>query len=268
MHGLIDSHCHLDFSDFDADRPALLDGIQTAGICGLIVPAVTLKTFPRLKLLCQNHPQMIPAYGLHPLFMSDHQIEHLSELEKWLEAERPCAVGEIGLDHFQANSERTEQQDLFVGQLELAQQHHLPVILHVRKAHDKILQRLKAQRFDRGGIVHAFNGSFEQAKLYLDLGFKLGFGGTLTYSGSRKIRDNFSKLPLDAPVLETDSPDMATASNRGGRNNPLFLSEILTAAKQLRKESESELREAFYTNTMSSLNLCVDQNGMIKVKHP
>lgn len=263
MRELIDSHCHIDFSDFDADRNTLLNAIKAAGITAMVVPAVAVKYFSRLRKLSQSFPQIIPAYGMHPLFISDHQTEHLNELDRWLSAESPCAVGEIGLDNYPGASAFDRQQEMFVQQLALAKQHKLPVILHVRKAHDKILQLLKAQSFSGGGIVHAFNGSSEHAKHYLNLGFKLGFGGTLTYTGSRKIRSHFSRLPLDALVLETDSPDMATANNRGQRNNPLYITDILAVACQLRQESERELREAFYTNTMSCLNLEVINNQLI-----
>lgn len=255
MHQLIDSHCHLDFPDFDKDRPQLLQDIKQAGIAALVVPAVSRQHFSRLKALGTSCPNIFPAYGLHPMFMAQHEDNDLAVLNEWLRQEKPCALGEVGLDFYQQNDDREKQIHYFSQQLSLAQHHQLPVILHVRKAHEEILKSVRHAGFDKGGIVHAYNGSFEQAKRYLDLGFKLGFGGTLTFPHSHKIHDNFKRLPLNALVLETDSPDMATAKNRGNRNNPLFLAEILSAACHIRSENETELREAFYTNTMAVLNL-------------
>ena len=139
--------------------------------------------------------------------------------------------------------------EIFEAQLSIAREAELPVLLHVRKAHDQVLAALRRIRVP-GGIAHAFNGSLQQAQQYLDLGFKLGFGGTLTYERSKKIRQLAHDLPLDAIVLETDAPDMVVSQHRGERNSPEYLPEILAALVEVREEDASGLAK------QTTLNAC------------
>jgi TatD DNase family protein len=170
------------------------------------------------------------------------------------------AIGEIGLDYFIENLDRDRQQELFETQLRIAREADLPVIVHVRKAHDQVLKTLRRIQV-RGGIIHAFNGSLQQGEQYLELGFRLGFGGTLTYEGSKRIRRLARDLPLSAIVLETDAPDIAVASHRGERNSPEYLPECLAALAEVRGEDPAFLAQATGRNAEAVLGLHCNASG-------
>lgn len=239
---LIDSHCHIDVEAFDEDRPEVLGRCREAGINRLLVPGIMSSSWPRLKDICNQYPGLFPAYGLHPVYVENHSRDDIDDLDQWLQRENPVAVGEIGLDYYVTELDRDRQQELFVAQLALAQTYSLPVILHVRKSHDVVLSTLKRHPV-KGGTCHAFNGSLEQAHQYMDCGFKLGFGGMLTYERSHKLHRLAKQLPLDAIVLETDAPDMTGASHHGQRNSPEYLPEALDALATLRNEDRDHIAE-------------------------
>ncbi len=233
---LVDSHCHLDFPAFAPDREAILDHCKKIGIRKIIVPGITRTGWAGQLSLCSRHSHTLyPALGLHPLFLKQHNKNDLTELASLIANTRPVAIGEIGLDYYFPHHDKTLQLYYFETQLEIAEQAGLPVILHVRKAHDAVLGCLR-QRQLKGGIAHAFNGSLQQAEQYLALGFKLGFGGAVTYSRANKLKRLAQQLPLGAMVLETDAPDMAPASHHGERNRPDYLPEILNTLARLRDE--------------------------------
>jgi TatD DNase family protein len=246
---LIDTHCHLDVDDFDADRAAILQRCQRAGITRIVVPAIHAAGWGKLLELCHQETALFPALGLHPVFIESHTDEDLVALEDILATESPLAVGEIGLDYYLAELDPGRQREMFEAQLSIARNAGLPVLLHVRKAHDHVLAALRRIRVP-GGIAHAFNGSLQQAQQYLELGFKLGFGGTLTYERSKKIRQLAHDLPIEAIVLETDAPDMVVSQHRGERNSPEYLPEILAALVEVREEDASGLAE------QTTLNAC------------
>ena len=247
---LIDSHCHIDFEAFDHDRAQVLENCARLGITHLLVPGVKHATWDRLIALTKTYPQLYPALGLHPLFIAEHQIQGLEILEAKIQQHQPVAVGEIGLDYSVKDLDRSKQNLFFEKQLLIAEKFNLPVILHVRKAHDEVLVRLKKSHV-RAGICHAFNGSKQQAEKYIELGFKLGFGGTLTYEHSRHIRQLAADLPLDSIVLETDAPDMVVASHRGERNSPEYILEVLRSLALLRNESLNQLKRKTSLNAFS-----------------
>ncbi|MFO7603093.1 MAG: TatD family hydrolase [Gammaproteobacteria bacterium] len=230
---LVDTHCHLDVSDFDSDREEVLRRCHAGGIEKIVVPAIEQAGWQNLLRLCRQYPGLYPALGMHPVFIHRHQPAHLALLEKYIAESSPVAVGEIGLDFYLKNLDRERQLAFFEAQLEIAKASDLPVLLHVRKAHEQVLNLLKKIRV-KGGISHAFNGSAQQAQQYIDMGFKLGFGGTMTYEGSKKIRQLATHLPLEAIVLETDAPDMVVAQHRGERNSPEYLLHSLAALAALR----------------------------------
>jgi len=251
---LIDSHCHLDVDDFDTDRSAILQRCHAAGVTKIVVPAIHAAGWGKLLELCRQETALYPALGLHPVFIDSHRDVDLTELEEKLAEEDPIAVGEIGLDFFLTELNPQRQQEIFEAQLRMARDAGLPVILHVRKAHDQVLATLRRIRVP-GGIAHAFNGSMQQAQQYLELGFKLGFGGTLTYEGSNKIRKLAHDLPLEAIVLETDAPDMVVSQHRGERNSPEYLPEILAALVEVRQEDAQSLAEKTTLNVCEVLGL-------------
>ena len=251
---IIDSHCHLDFSAFEHDRNAILDNCLDLGVTDIVVPGVLAATWQKLLTWTEQSSRLHCALGLHPVFLDQHRNEHLETLDTFLSNHAVVAVGEIGLDFFIKTLDKTEQQYFFEQQLSLAKKHDLPVILHTRKSHDETLKFLKIHTI-KGGIAHAFNGSKQQAHAYLDLGFKLGFGGMLTYERSRKLRQLAHDLPLDAIVLETDSPDMTVEQHRGERNSPEYLPYVLAALAEIRSESIETIAKQTSTNTKTVLAL-------------
>ncbi len=251
---LFDTHCHLDVPEFDADRDAVLARARDAGVVGILVPAIHAAGWEGLLGLCAREPDLYPALGLHPMYLDRHQEPHLSELERRLGNPRVVAVGEIGLDHYVGDLDPAGQQRLFEAQLAIARNAALPVLLHVRKAHDAVLGSLQRIRV-AGGIVHAFNGSLEQARRYLDLGFLLGFGGMLTYERSTRLRALARELPLDALVLETDAPDMSVAAHRGERNSPEYLPHCLAALAEVRRMDPVRVAQATTASARRLLGL-------------
>ncbi len=257
---IIDTHCHLDAAEFDADRQAVLARARDAGVAGIVVPGVQAKGWDGLWGLCAAEPGLFPALGLHPVYLEQHQEADLAALELQLASRRPVAVGEIGLDYFVSDLDRARQQSLFEAQLVIARDAGLPVILHVRKAHDQVLAALRRIRVP-GGIAHAFNGSLQQAQHYIDLGFKLGFGGMLTYTRSTRLRSLARALPPEALVLETDAPDLVVAPHRGERNSPEYLPHCLAALAEVRGEPLEGVAQQTSANARAVLALATWQAG-------
>ncbi len=247
---LVDTHCHIDIEAFDADREQVLQRASELGVRHLIVPAIDAAHWEGLIGLCDMRPGLFPALGLHPVSLAAHSADDVAALESMIVKHRPVAVGEIGLDYFVRELDRDQQQTLFESQLEVARNIDLPVILHVRKAHDEVIAILKRIPV-RSGTVHAFNGSLQQAQRYIDMGFKLGFGGMLTYPRSTKIKQLAAELPIDAIVLETDAPDMTVATHQGERNSPEYLPYCLQALADVRDVGLDELARLTTRNACS-----------------
>jgi TatD DNase family protein len=189
------------------------------------------------------------------MYLSLHRPEHLEELEERTRTMDLAAIGEIGLDYYIEGGDRAAQQELFEKQLEIAARARLPILLHVRKAHDQVMRTLRAKRFSHGGIVHAFSGSAEQARQYIKIGFGIGLCGTLTYDRARRIRATAAGLPQEAIVLETDSPDIPLAAHRGEDNRPEYLPEILQILAELRNELPEETARATTANAERLLRI-------------
>ncbi|GGP22813.1 TatD family hydrolase [Silvimonas iriomotensis] len=248
---LIDSHIHLDAPEFDADRDEVVARSRAAGITRWVVPAITVATFAKTRDMLR-HDGVSVAYGLHPIYIDQHRDEHIAELATWLAREQPVAVGEIGLDFFVEGLDAARQVAMFEAQLKLARDFDLPVIVHIRRSQDQVLKYLRKWKV-RGGIAHAFNGSRQQADEFLKLGFKLGFGGAMTYSGSLRIRKLAAELPLDAIVLETDAPDIPPAWLDGGRNEPVQMATYLQVLAELRADTAENIARATLANTLAAL---------------
>ena len=251
---IIDTHCHLDLPAFDQDRQQVLDRARAAGVSDLVIPSVLSSGWDRITTYCNADTGLHYALGLHPVFLEQHSDEDLDSLALALSINSPVAVGEIGLDYLRKELDRHRQEYLFTAQLELARAEDLPVILHVRKAHDQVLSLLEKIAVT-GGIVHAFNGSTQQAKRYIDLGFKLGFGGMLTYARSTRLRRLARELPLDSLVLETDSPDLTVSQHRGERNSPEYLPHCLQALAEARGEDPAIIAAATSANARQALRM-------------
>ena len=248
---IIDSHCHLDAREFDAERERLMTEARQCGVGGFVVPAVGALNFDQVAGLSREHDDVCHAYGIHPLFVQQAQEVHLDLLEQRLGEGTAVAVGEIGLDHFVSDVDPALQTHFYVAQLKLARRFGLPVILHVRRAVDAILKQLRRIEVP-GGIAHAFNGSRQQAEIFIRMGFKLGFGGAATFEGSRRIRRLASELPLDALVLETDAPDIPPQWAQGGRNEPANICRYAQIIADLRGMPVDELIAATARNTLTA----------------
>jgi TatD DNase family protein len=256
---MIDSHCHLDAAEFDADRDAVYERACAGGVSNIVVPAIGRVNFGAVAALCRDYPNCTPAYGIHPLYVADAQESDLQALRETLQKETPCAVGEIGLDNFVPDRDVERQTFYFVEPLRIARDLDLPVILHVRKAIDEVLRELRKFKL-RGGIAHAFNGSRQQADEFIKLGFKLGFGGAMTWGRALRIRELAAMLPLEAIVLETDSPDIAPewlsdGHGHTGRNEPGELPRIAEVLAGLRAISSAEVVTATSKNVRQVLKL-------------
>lgn len=252
---LFDSHCHLDFAEFDRDREALLKQMTKIGIDGVLIPGVTKDKWRHIRQLTALHKKVYSAVGLHPLFIKEHRKEHLRDLELAVAMKPLWAIGEIGLDFYEKDIDRKIQIGLFKAQVEIAKSCKLPIILHVRKAHEDVLLYLKTMNFSEGGIVHAFNGSAEQAKRYAAMGFKLGFGGAFTYPGATKLRELAASLPLEDLVLETDAPDMKPVTCKKAHNTPLYLFDNFNELCKLRPEKPKEIADITSHNSRKVLRI-------------
>jgi len=255
---LIDTHTHLDFPDFDSDRREVLAHSRTLGVQRMVVLGVYQQNWQRLWDLVQADADLFAAFGLHPVYLDDHKPADLTELGDWLTRlhghRQLCAVGEIGLDYFLEQLDRERQQSLFEAQLKLAVDFQLPALLHVRRSHAAVIATLKRIRLPRGGIIHAFAGSREEANEYIKLGFKLGLGGAATWPQALRMHKVLAHLPLNAVVLETDAPDMAPAMYPGQRNSPEHLPAICTALAERMGTSPLALAEASTRNACELFN--------------
>ncbi|GJL83864.1 MAG: metal-dependent hydrolase [marine bacterium B5-7] len=250
---IIDSHCHLDFTDFDNDRIAVIERAERAGVSAIVIPGVSRQRWSNLLRLCERDG-LYPALGLHPVFIESHQQGDLDALDHALKSSPVVAVGEIGLDFYLKELDRNRQMKYCEAQLDLAVQHRLPVILHVRKAHQEMIKLIEARDLI-GGIVHAYSGGINEAFKYIEHGFCIGVGGMLTYARSRKLRKLASELPLESLVLETDAPDMPPASHQGNRNSPEYLPECLMALSAVRIASPHDIATATTINTRRVLGI-------------
>lgn len=218
-----DSHCHFDFSQFDDCRDVEWLLAQRSGVEGLLIPGVSQEQGQQLIDFCLGAPNWHYALGLHPYWNQQHSTHDLNWLDQALAQYAPVALGEFGMDRLlikQQHSDWAAQWQWFLQQLELAEAHKLPLILHIRGAHDEVAAELKRRRFPYGGLVHAFSGSEQQGRRWCDLGFCLGVGGAISYPNAKRLRKTFSSLPIEHLLLETDSPDMAPAFFAHRQNTP------------------------------------------------
>jgi TatD DNase family protein len=260
-----DTHCHLDAPEFDLDRPGVVARARAAEVQQVVLPAVEKSNFSSVRDLAHAHG-FAYALGIHPLYVGHATEADLQHLHGQLTAQRDdprlVAVGEIGLDHFVPGLDRARQEMFYAAQLKLAREFDLPVILHVRRSADTLLKHLRLIKVS-GGIAHAFNGSEQQALAFVNLGFKLGFGGTLTFERALQIRRLAQTLPMSAIVLETDAPDIPPAwlyktieqRSHGeiARNEPAEVPRIAAVLAQLRGMTLQDVANATHANARQAL---------------
>jgi TatD DNase family protein len=270
----IDTHCHLDAQEFGAETPAIRAQAAIKGVAHCVIPAVEVSNFETVRALAHAGGDSY-CLGIHPLYVpqaSDADLQTLNAtLQKYIDEPRLVAIGEIGLDFFvpelQLSPLREKQEYFYREQLKLARRYGLPVVLHVRRSADRLLKHLR--EVGQGGhvwsgIAHAFNGSQQQAQAFIDLGFKLGFGGAVTFERALQLRHLATSLPLDSIVMETDAPDIPphwlytttaqrTEGQAQGRNTPGELPRIAGMVAQLRGISTEALAIATTRNACQAL---------------
>ena len=253
MHRFVDTHCHFDFPPFTGDEERSIAKAAEAGVQAIIVPSVEAAYFSRVLDLSMRYPALYAALGLHPIVIERHRNEDIERLDEIVQTagDKLVAIGEIGLDLYREDPHFERQQTILDAQLRLAKRHDLPVILHSRRTHDKLAMHLKRIDLPRKGVVHGFSGSLQQAQRFIELGYKIGVGGTITYPRASKTRDVMAQLPLSALLLETDAPDMPLNGFQGQPNRPEQAARVFATLCELRKETEEAIASALLENTRS-----------------
>jgi TatD DNase family protein len=251
---MIDSHSHFDDSSFAPDRADAWARARDAGVVAQIVPAISAALWPQLRQVCADYPRLYPAYGLHPIYLSQHCEAHLLALEDWIKTEKAVAVGECGLDFFLPHLDRVAQIKIFMAQVEIAQATDLPLIIHARRAVEEVILHLRNMRGVRG-VVHSFSGSYEQARRLIAAGFYLSFGGPITYPRARRLHELVKNLPLTQILVETDAPDQPLNGQQGQRNEPAYLPAIVAHIAALRHTDPAHIAEVTTHNTLELFKL-------------
>lgn len=251
---LIDSHVHTDDERLENRLNEVLTAARSANVVAQIVPSISYRLWPRVKTLCAAHDDLFACYGLHPCFQAEHSLHHLDELATWIGREKPVALGECGLDYFMDDADKPLQQQLFAAQLAFAREFNLPIVIHARNAVDDVIEMIKSAGHYHG-MIHSFNGSQQQARRLIDLGYKLSFGGAVTYERATKLRAMIAKLPLDAILLETDAPDQVDAKHAGQLNEPAYLHDVWQAISRLREEDANVVAKITSQTALALFNL-------------
>jgi TatD DNase family protein len=255
MSFLIDTHCHFDEVQFDVDRELALRRAHSVGVKAQIIPAITAALWPKLKQICQFYPNLFPAYGLHPIYLAQHDVEKdIKQLADYLAQNNAVAIGECGLDFYLKELDEKQQITLFLEQLYVAQEYQLPVIIHARRSVDKVLYCLRKVTGIRG-VVHSFIGSEQQARQLIDLGYYLSVGGPVTYPRAQRLQALIKILPLERLLVETDAPDQPLCGRQGQRNEPAYLPDIVAMIAQLRGQSFLDIAIASTQNAIDLFNL-------------
>jgi len=253
-----DTHTHLDYLSeaLSLNIPALVSNAQAQNVERILIVSVFAENFAKVTACAKQMPDnLVYGLGLHPLYIQQHQIAHLDELEALLAQQDPqcTAIAEIGLERA-VESLCTEelwhkQCEFLEAQLAFAKRFNLPVNLHSRRSHDQLSVFLKKAQLSHTGVVHGFAGSYDQAKRFVDLGYKIGVGGTITYARANKTREAIRKLPLESLLLETDSPDMPVFGFQGEPNRPERLAVSFQSLCELRNESPLVIAETIWTTS-------------------
>ena len=242
MHELIDSHCHLDFDEFDCDRIEVLQRASSAGISAIIIPGVMRAHWQRISDMCDNHAHLHACYGLHPYMAAKHSDNDMLQLGGWLDRSNCIALGECGLDYRTGQADKHVQLKFFRAQLGLARSCGKPAVIHSVRATEDTIREIRKHPGIKG-MVHSYSGSYEQAMQLIDMGFYISLGGSITYDNARRIRNTASRIPLSAILLETDAPDQPDAAHFGQRNEPAYLVNVLECLGELRDEPVAQIAE-------------------------
>ena len=250
---LIDSHCHFDFPPFKDNELFYLEKARSVGVKKLIIPSVNSSNWETVERLSHQYPELYYALGIHPQFLTENDEDDVKKLEVLLankanKANKCVAIGECGLDFWNQEYDKKHQMNVFKMQCKLAVKYGLPLIIHSRKSHDVVLKILREIKPLKGGVIHGFSGSTQQAEAFIKLGFFIGVGGVISYDRSMKTKRTISELPLEWLMLETDAPDMPLSGFQGTPNSPDKVSNILECLILIRKEPRETIANAVYRN--------------------
>lgn len=267
---LFDTHTHFDLVDFDHDRDQLVNMAKQNGVEHLLLIGIAQPHFAKMLAVHDNLNQLNKtikihiAPGLHPFYIQQHELQHLNDLEHILKTRHCAAIGEIGLDTFLPQHKQTaiiqQQQSFFAAQLELATSYHKPIALHIRKAHAQVLAMLKQHRFKNAGIAHAFSGGIEEAKAFIQLGFKIGITGQITNLNAKKLRQVVEKIGFEHLVIETDCPDMTplccqNSTTQRTRNVPANLVYVLNELATIFAQPKEKISQKLWENSFQVLDI-------------
>lgn len=255
MISLIDTHVHFDNDQYDHDRDAVYDRAIAAGVMQMIIPATTQARWSKIIELSKRYSHIHATAGLHPVFIEQHRDIDLQLLDETLQTGHYIAIGECGLDGFIKELDYKKQQKFFIAQIELAEQHKLPLIVHARNAVQDVTLAIRSAGINCAGVVHSYNGSLQQAEQLIDLGFLLSFGGAITHARATRLRKLLEELPLDAIMVETDAPDQTGALHAGTRNEPAYLPEVLQSIAKIKNLPPDAIAEASNANACRLFNL-------------
>ena len=257
MTNLFDTHCHLDFEIFSEGVEQYLVDAGKSHVTKFMVPAVGKANWARLDTITKQYSNVYFAVGFHPYFLDDYTSSQLDSLRDFLtqRSEQCVAIGECGLD-FAVDVDVQKQEDFFIAQLKLATEFTLPIIVHERQSHNRLIQLIKQNQFKGGGVVHGFSGSKQQALEWIKLGFFIGVGGTITYPRAKKTRTTISELPLESLVLETDAPNMPFNGQQGKPNHSKYLDVLLNELALLRKETKQSVAVQIWKNSHLLFDIC------------
>lgn len=235
-----DTHAHYDDEAFDNDRDELLSSMRAGGVDLIVNPACDVESCRKARSIAEKYPFLYFAAGVHPSEAEKAESDFIDKLKGFLTDKKCVAVGEIGLDYHYGAEYKEKQKRILRMQLELAREVKKPVIIHERDACADMLEILKEYR-DVLGVFHCFSGSWETAKIILDMGWNISFTGVVTFKNARKAVEVAGKMPIERMMLETDSPYMAPVPHRGERCSSLLLPCIGRRIAEIRGVSEEEI---------------------------
>ena len=254
---IIDTHCHLNDENFDADRDLIIKHFEEDNIQGAFVVGTNLETCKSAMALAEKYENIYAIVGLYPEYADEYDDNFERYLESILNNPKVVAVGEIGLDFHTEGFNQQKQEEVFARQIQLAHKFGLPISIHTREAFDRTLAVLKDNKqYLKGGVIHCFSGSPEIAKEFIKLGFKLGIGGVCTFKNAKKVVDTLKAIDIEDVLLETDAPYLAPVPHRGERNEPKYTNLILDKIAEIKVKNKKQLEQQIFENTKNTFNRC------------
>jgi len=240
---LVDSHCHLNFEPLNAGLEDVLQRARDNGVGHMLCVSVTLETFPEIRALAHEHPQVFASVGVHPNERDGHEPS-VEELTRLAGDDRVVAIGETGLDYYRSQGDMAWQQERFRRHIRAAKESGKPLIVHTREAAEDTLRIMREEgAADIGGVMHCFTESADVARQALDLDFYISFSGIVTFRNAEALREVAKLVPQDRLLVETDAPYLAPVPYRGKTNEPAFVRQVAECLAAVRQTSPDDMAE-------------------------